>query len=156
MIRQRVTVAVAAVVFVLAACNSPSTPGASAGDGAGQSAQAASGLQLVVSVPLGVGGNYGTTCSVSDFGTAYLSLPGSRVTVKDQTGAVIGAGNVPDSGSVKPRLNDPMFKQNCVFTLQMDIARDAKFYTFTVGPLGDITLSNAEIAGAGWVAAVGQ
>jgi hypothetical protein len=138
------------VAFVLAGC-SPGTQGGSS------SPVEASGITLVVSVPLGVGGGYGPTCGVSDFGTAYVELPGSRVTVKDQAGAVIGVGNIPASGQVKVRPNaDAFFKQNCVFTLPMDVKRDAKFYTFSVGPLGDITLSQAEIAAAGWTATVGQ
>ena len=70
---------------------------------------------------------------------------------------MIGAGTLPVTGDVEDRPgNDPMFEKNCVFSMPMDVTRNAKFYTITVGPLGDITLGHDEIANANWVAAVGQ
>jgi hypothetical protein len=139
-----VGVALAAVAFVRPDSGEPP---ASAGP---------QGVRVVLTVPLGFYDTFPETCDADIFGTRYLSLPGSQVTVKDDTGAIIALGRVPSVGKVVDRPGNDIFKKNCEFTFDVSVDRGKNFYTFEISDFGGPTLSRDDLEAAGWVAYMGE
>jgi len=97
-----------------------------------------------------------TTCDSNAFGTAYLSIPGSKVTVTDQAGVIVGSTTVPTSGTVTSGtspLGTPGLM--CTFTFDVTVSDAPTFYTFQIGNMKGPTFSHDEMVANGWSVTLG-
>jgi hypothetical protein len=116
-----------------------------------------SGQSVAVTVKAGAGENagVGTSCGDANFGTMFMGLPGTQLTVKNEGGTTVGVGRIPTSGTVQSRATPGgpfgVFTEDCVFAFEVKLDGEAKFYTFDLGTrFGSWTMSKDEVLSQGW------
>lgn len=95
--------------------------------------------------------------------TAYLDLQGSKVTVTDQAGKIVGSSTLraPSTGEMIPHastgdsLTDALWTNSCVFIFDMPVSTDATFYTVTIGNHVGPTYSKADLESSNWSPTMG-
>ena len=146
-------VLLAGIGFIaLGGSKSPGSSGAPSGGDTGLKT-----VTVNLSVPPGEHGPMGSSCDQSNFGTLYMGVPGSKVSVTDEKGTLTGSASVPSAGVISTRPNaDALFDVNCTFTFTVEVGSDARFYTFKVGTIDGPTFSNADMQAANWTVSMGQ
>jgi hypothetical protein len=136
------------LISVLAACSgggSSVTPSPSPSPSA-----AAQSLEMTVKAGAGQNAGVGTPCGDANFGTLFLGLPGTQVTIKNEAGVTVGLGQVPTSGVIAKRATPGgplgLFTEDCVFTFTVRLDGEAKFYKFDFGDrFGSYSLSASDL-----------
>ena len=101
------------------------------------------GMRVIVSAPAGENDGPGTACDDDDLGVLSSGLPGTRVTVTNEFGVILGVGHVPGQGTMYGL-------GHCVFEFPIELAQHADYYTLDIGErFGTITVSRSDVVDQG-------
>ena len=113
---------------------------------------------IVVSVPLGGQSEpaIGGACGISNIPPAYYGVLGANAKVKNESGTIVGAATIPQTGVAQDRTPKDLFDKNCVFQTKVTLIGSANFYQLDLGSAFDTTaVSRADLEAAGWRLSVG-
>lgn len=118
-------------------------------------------VSATIAITVPVGGEaqpaVGSSCGISNIPPAYYGILGLNVQVKNESGTIVGAGSIPQTGIVKKRVPpDAYFDKNCSFEVAVTLDGAATFYELDLGQaFGTFTKSRADLGAADWRFEVG-
>jgi hypothetical protein len=140
---------------MLAACS-----GSPAGGGAGNDSGGGTVVHGTVTVPATAPS---TAADCSAWNNYPDIAPGAKVTIKNQSGDIVGATTLgrPASGGMVPHtpvsgadLLASFWDKSCVFVFEAPIEGDAKFYTVMIGSREGPTVSASDLKAQDWTFAL--
>ena len=82
----------------------------------------------------------------------YYNLLGANVTIRNESGTIVGVATLPQTGKARPRLHpDQYFDKDCAFDVPVALQGSANFYEVGLGSGYDpVTFSRPDLVAAGW------